>query len=761
MRWLPTISFSSSSSSSSLRASPTRPGSVDSGNKTSSSATGDRRVWRFGSRIKSSRHRKFRPLSDRDVVSGSGQSKWSDSQWGLHKSASSHDRIPTRSSSASALPQPLPLPEISPVCRRKEGSLVAGSNPSRDSDCPLPSPKLNGYTKGVEDRADHGTGEGVSATASPKTQRMFSSQEMKSSDLSERRPVWKGRRNENGLENFRVEVPIRSAPTSPFSSPALSPQRPSFDMTKYYRSMIPKPNQVWSAPEMPFTDMMTGPPPAYYDGSPYGSPTNSPPGRSISQMCKSPNGSSSPLFQGRLSFDTISLRRETIAPPEVHRLPLPPVAATPTPPPSSSHHVPQVNSKQEPVLMQCQWQKGKIIGRGTFGSVYVASNRETGALCAMKEVELFPDDPKSAESIKQLEQEIKVLSQLKHQNIVQYYGSETVKDRFYIYLEYVHPGSINKYVREHCGAITESVVRNFTRHILSGLAYLHSKKTIHRDIKGANLLVDSSGVVKLADFGMAKHLNGHVVDLSMKGSPYWMAPELMHAVMQKDNNADLAFAIDIWSLGCTIIEMLTGKPPWSEYEGAAAMFKVLKDSPPIPETLSSEGKDFLQCCFRRNPADRPTAAMLLEHRFLKNSQQLDVSPCKQAFNGINIADKTTHSPTKTITEDKHGQSTYSLSTNNGEKFASESFIDIHDFQLQLCLHKILFCSSETGHQTRCWDTSKLTVAPKHSRSPRSTLEALPSLSPPQSPRTAAYWPLHQAAAAAEAKLKRVAFSVDM
>ncbi|XP_020238251.1 mitogen-activated protein kinase kinase kinase 5 [Cajanus cajan] len=122
----------------------------------------------------------------------------------------------------------------------------------------------------------------------------------------------------------------------------------------------------------------------------------------------------------------------------------------------------------------------------------------------MKEVNLIPDDPSSAECIKQLEQEIKILRQLHHPNIVQYYGSETVGDHLYIYMEYVHPGSISKFMREHCGAMTESVVRNFTRHILSGLAYLHSNKPIHRDIKGANLLVNKSGIVKLADFGLAK-----------------------------------------------------------------------------------------------------------------------------------------------------------------------------------------------------------------------------------------------------------------
>ncbi|KAM0057915.1 putative mitogen-activated protein kinase kinase kinase STE-STE11 family [Helianthus debilis subsp. tardiflorus] len=211
--------------------------------------------------------------------------------------------------------------------------------------------------------------------------------------------------------------------------------------------------------------------------------------------------------------------------------------------------------------------------------------------------------------------EIDVLSQLKHPNVVQYYGSEIVEDRFYVYLEYVLPGSINKYARDHCGGMTESIVRSFTHHIVSGLAYLHSKMTIHWDIKGANLLVDANGVVKLADFGMAKHLDGEV-KLSMKGSPYWIAPELLHSEPQKDGSPDLALAVDIWSLGCTIIEMMDGKPPLSEYEAAAAMFKVMKDIPPIPETMSFDGKDFLRSCFIRNPAERPTASMLLEHKFL-------------------------------------------------------------------------------------------------------------------------------------------------
>ncbi|KAJ7952930.1 Protein kinase [Quillaja saponaria] len=510
---------------------------------------------------------------------------------------------------------------------------------------------------------------------------------------------------ESPLDTFSINVPTRSVPTSPFSSPTVSPPRTSAgDLLPYYH-MTPKGNQDWSAPEMPLSEMMAGLPlPAFFDITAFStdsSPLHSPQGRSPQRNPRSPSGPSSPIHP-KLSLDNPTAKRESNAPVSVHPLPLPPGAALPSPTPPIS----QVTSKLETLSMKCQWQKGKLIGRGTFGSVYVATNRETGALCAMKEVELLPDDPKSAECIKQLEQEIKVLSHLKHPNIVQYYGSEIVEDSFYIYLEYVHPGSINKYVREHCGAITESVVRSFTRHILSGLAYLHSKKTIHRDIKGANLLVDSAGVVKLADFGMAKHLTGQVADLSLRGSPYWMAPELMLAVMKKDNSSDLAFAVDIWSLGCTIIEMFTGKPPWSEYEGAAAMFKVMRDKPPIPETLSSDGKDFLRCCFKRNPAERPTAQKLLGHRFLKNPQPLDVPLSTQPLNGMTLMDKL--------------QSPIDRYENKPARLLMRG--------LHFTKGKVA-AESETGLQFHD-ETSDLTVALLYS--PRSTLEARLSSSSPGS-----------------------------
>ncbi|XP_047091798.1 disease resistance protein RGA5-like isoform X2 [Lolium rigidum] len=297
-----------------------------------------------------------------------------------------------------------------------------------------------------------------------------------------------------------------------------------------------------------------------------------------------------------------------------HPLPLSPGAISPVKTGLSNQPAPKV----EMSFVADEWEKGRLIGSGTFGCVYEATNRRTGALCAMKEINLIPNDEKagSAESLKQLDQEIKLLSQFKHDNIVQYYGSETIEGRFYVYMEYVNRASVYNYIQQHSGAITESTVCRFVRHILRGLAFLHGQNIMHRNIKGANMLIDVNGVVKLADFGMAKHLCMAAPNLCLM-EPYWMAPEMVHATLVKDVGCDRA--ADIWSLGCSIIEMLNGKPPWSHYEVPAAAFKVLHKDPPLPENLSQEGKDFLQCCLKRNPAERPSARELLNHPFVQNS----------------------------------------------------------------------------------------------------------------------------------------------
>ncbi|KAI5056387.1 hypothetical protein GOP47_0028205 [Adiantum capillus-veneris] len=300
-----------------------------------------------------------------------------------------------------------------------------------------------------------------------------------------------------------------------------------------------------------------------------------------------------------------------------HPLPLPSTSAGGTAPstplsPRSTGVPPRSPCKLESGASAGKWQKGCLLGSGSFGKVYKGIHRETGEFCAIKEVEFIRDDLKSQESAKQLTQEILLLSSLRHPNIVHYKGSETVGGNLYIYLELVSGGSIYKLYQEFT-RLQEPVIRRYTRQILQGLYFLHSKHTVHRDIKGANILVDQDGTVKLADFGMAKHIKEQGVPLSFKGSPYWMAPEV---IMQK--NTGYEFAVDIWSLGCTVIEMVTGKPPWSEYEGVAAMFKVTRaEGPPIPEGLSPEGQSFIRCCLQKNPAERPSAASLLDHPFVQ------------------------------------------------------------------------------------------------------------------------------------------------
>ncbi|XP_020580434.1 mitogen-activated protein kinase kinase kinase 3 [Phalaenopsis equestris] len=260
---------------------------------------------------------------------------------------------------------------------------------------------------------------------------------------------------------------------------------------------------------------------------------------------------------------------------------------------------------------QSSWKKGKLLGRGTFGHVYLGFNSESGQMCAIKEVPVISDDSNSKESLKQLNQEINLLCQLSHPNIVQYYGSELADDTLSVYLEYVSGGSIHKLLQEY-GSFGEPVIKNYTAQILSGLAYLHGRNTVHRDIKGANILVDPNGEVKLADFGMAKHISSYTSIRSFKGSPYWMAPE----VIMNGNGYNLS--VDIWSLGCTVLEMATSKPPWSQFEGVAAIFKIgnSKDIPDIPEHLSSVAKSFIMSCLRRDPSARPTAAQLMDHPFV-------------------------------------------------------------------------------------------------------------------------------------------------
>ncbi|KAF5444116.1 hypothetical protein F2P56_036618 [Juglans regia] len=272
------------------------------------------------------------------------------------------------------------------------------------------------------------------------------------------------------------------------------------------------------------------------------------------------------------------------------------------------------------------WQKGELLGSGSFGTVYEGFT-EDGFFFAVKEVSLLDQGSQGKQSIFQLEQEIYLLSQFQHDNIVQYLGTDKDESKLYIFLELVTKGSLASLYKKY--QLRDSQVSAYTRQILNGLMYLHDRDVVHRDIKCANILVDASGSVKLADFGLAKATKLNDVK-SSKGTAFWMAPEVVNL-----KNHGYGLAADIWSLGCTVLEMLTCQAPYSHLEGMQALFMIGRGKPPpVPDSLSRDARDFILKCIQVNPNDRPTAAQLLDHPFLRRPRQNSIGPASPHFRGM-------------------------------------------------------------------------------------------------------------------------------
>ncbi|KDP43623.1 hypothetical protein JCGZ_16910 [Jatropha curcas] len=273
------------------------------------------------------------------------------------------------------------------------------------------------------------------------------------------------------------------------------------------------------------------------------------------------------------------------------------------------------------------WQKGELLGSGSFGTVYEGFT-DDGFFFAVKEVSLLDQGSQGKQSILQLEQEISLLREFEHENIVQYLGTDKDEAKLYIFLELATKGSLAKLYQKY--RLRDSQVSAYTRQILSGLKYLHDQNVVHRDIKCANILVDANGSVKLADFGLAKATKFNDVK-SCKGTAYWMAPEVVNL-----KNRGYGLAADIWSLGCTVLEMLTGQPPYSHLEGMQALFRIGKgEPPPVPDSLSREARDFILKCLHVNSNNRPTATQLLDHPFVKRPLHTFSSPSSPHFSGLN------------------------------------------------------------------------------------------------------------------------------
>ncbi|GAA94980.1 uncharacterized protein L969DRAFT_53176 [Mixia osmundae IAM 14324] len=281
-----------------------------------------------------------------------------------------------------------------------------------------------------------------------------------------------------------------------------------------------------------------------------------------------------------------------------------------------------------------KWIKGVLIGQGSFGQVSLGMNATNGTLMAVKQVERPTGSSHNEERRKAmivaLEREIDLLKTLQHENIVQYLDSSLDENHLNIFLEYVAGGSVTALLGRY-GSFEETLVRNFLRGILQGLNYLHEKGIIHRDIKGANILVDNKGVVKISDFGISKRVEDGILSTvrihrpSMQGSAFWMSPEAVKQTTYTNK-------ADIWSTGCLVVEMLTGSHPWANLTQMQAIFRIGQStSPEMPEDISSEAEDFLSQTFRLNHEERPSALALLHHPFLRGDTDPSQTPTVASF----------------------------------------------------------------------------------------------------------------------------------
>lgn len=292
-----------------------------------------------------------------------------------------------------------------------------------------------------------------------------------------------------------------------------------------------------------------------------------------------------------------------------------------------------------------RWQQGQFIGGGTFGSVYVAINLDSNYLMAVKEIRL--QDPQLIPKIaQQIRDEMGVLEVLDHPNIVSYHGIEVHRDKVYIFMEYCSGGSLASLL-EHGRIEDETVIMVYALQLLEGLTYLHQASIVHRDIKPENILLDHNGIIKYVDFGAAKIIarSGRTLapmdatsgavqkepignqrgknQKTTTGTPMYMSPEVIRG--DTSDLVDRQGAVDIWSLGCVILEMATGRRPWSTLDNEwAIMYNIAQGNQPVLPTrdqLSELGIDFLARCFECDPLRRPTAAELLQHEWIVSIRQ--------------------------------------------------------------------------------------------------------------------------------------------
>ncbi|XP_065646061.1 mitogen-activated protein kinase kinase kinase 2-like isoform X2 [Hydra vulgaris] len=262
-------------------------------------------------------------------------------------------------------------------------------------------------------------------------------------------------------------------------------------------------------------------------------------------------------------------------------------------------------------------KKIKILAACAFGKVHLCKSEYIGKNLVMKciETDNIDNNVEAKQAVEDFKHEILLFKELNHERIVKYYGTTYTNTTISIVMEFMEGGSLKDKISNE-GALDEKAASEKSYQVLCGLEYLHNKNIVHRDIKCANILLDLYGNCKLADFGISKHIQtirSYAGCKTFVGTSYWMSPEVVRA-------SSYGKKADIWSFGCTVLEMLTKTPPWFHLKSEAAAIYNIGTNPTIPhlpDNSSNSCKTFVNDCFQSDPKLRPNALQLLSYDWVK------------------------------------------------------------------------------------------------------------------------------------------------